>query len=243
MTDSIEIQTQTCPKCGEESPEAAVMCWACYSPLGNAKLAPIRPSEDEPELRFPRPAWWRGKAEIAAQIAMIGALVSSGWWRGKARFSVLSAGLAGVGIFVGLEKRADSQRAKQREQNKIDPRDRHSAVCHIADTILIQAITFKTAQVRIRPLEFAEVVDYPVEVVFLIEGEWSQWMNLPLHLWRPLQNEFQMRAESDALRISSTGLRIENPWWRRLTPADQNAAFALRILIEPPHAEILLTRI
>lgn len=233
MTDSTEIQTQSCPKCGEESPVAAVMCWACYSPLGDAKPAPIRLSEASPELRFPRLSWWRGKAEIAARIAVVGALVSSGWWRGKTRYGILGAGLAIVALIAAQQKLGEAKRNRRQS----DPRDLQSPICRITDTILLYAIKDKATQVRIKGHP------YGVQVEYLIADEWREQMKIPIYVWHSLQNEIQVRAEDGAIRLSLSKVSEQADQLNPLSPDEQNATFSVRILIEPPRAEILLTRI
>jgi hypothetical protein len=35
------VASKKCPKCGEDNPAEAVMCWACYTPLSAAGGAPL----------------------------------------------------------------------------------------------------------------------------------------------------------------------------------------------------------
>jgi len=68
------VDEKDCPKCGEDNPEEAVMCWACYTPLGapapiseppqrlidlnvlfGAFLAPWRPTSRKSSVAYPMP--------------------------------------------------------------------------------------------------------------------------------------------------------------------------------------------
>ena len=83
------MTTQNCPYCNEENPGEAVMCWACYTPLGAA-----RNDDLEPQLPLSDKSVGAKVVSVLGNSAPLGAmagLVASGWLPRAARLPVLGA--------------------------------------------------------------------------------------------------------------------------------------------------------
>jgi hypothetical protein len=68
------VNQKKCPKCGENNPAEAVMCWACYTPLSGAPVAtgPIpgsTPAPGEAPEKKPIAPWQIGVIGLALLIA------------------------------------------------------------------------------------------------------------------------------------------------------------------------------
>lgn len=223
---------QICPRCRMECSVRAVICWHCYGPLRGVKLEPLRVNETDAPLPFPQPSRWPRQANDVAENLLMGTLISSGWWRGKARFGFLGVGLGIVVLAMALEKRG----AKERRRRQIDPRDARSPIIGFTEAILTYAVKNKASQVRISRHERGGRVQHQ------INGEWHEQTGFPTELWRAFQNEFEVRASGKTIEVSDLEPR-ENKSLISSPAARKNLGFTLRILIEPPHAEILLTRL
>ena len=206
------MELKKCPKCGEESPTEAVMCWSCYSTFPGSNPAPIRTFPGEEELHFPKFRWWQDKAEIAVPVAVVASLISSGWWRGKTRFWVLGASLGCIAAMKATEKRAEAPTQ--------DPRDLDSPIVRIADTVLLYALKDEATKVRVTKQEFG------IDVEYKITNRWHMQMKIPGYVWKPLKNEFETRAGNGTFSFARE---------------EVSGTFALHILIEPPKQEIVLT--
>jgi len=83
------VAQKKCPKCGEDNPAEAVMCWACYTPLTGAAAAsasagvaarpaatPVRPMQSEDSGKKPVSPGLIGMLAIVALIALVMGLKS-----------------------------------------------------------------------------------------------------------------------------------------------------------------------
>lgn len=224
MSDSIQKKTQICPKCWEENPAEATMCWACYTLLSDSKFGK---GDASPQRPSSQPETWRGKAEMIGGYLLFGALISSGWWRGKTRFGVLGAGLAMVALIEAVNRR--KQRVKK-VQNGVEP------IRRIADTILLYAIKDNASEVRISRLE------HYISVQYQIEGAWREQVKIPLYAWDSLLNEFGDRSENSAVKISPLETQ-KNELTPPLSSAEQNTRFAVKLSNYPRQVELILTRL
>lgn len=216
MSGSNESKNQICPQCAELNPGEAVMCWACYSPLGSSPTP--RPSSA---------SIWREKVSAALRFVVLGALISSGWWRGKTRFGVLGAALSVVALEFAWEKA--TERARNQKQSTDAPR-------RIADTLLLYALRDNAAQVKIFQNEHGLLVQYH------IDDEWHEQMKLPHYVWDSLQREFSERAQNGAVKISPTASR-QDELMDPPTSEEADATFTLELTGDSPRGQILLTRI
>lgn len=215
MSESNQSKNQICPQCGEVNPGEAVMCWACYSPLGSSPTP--RPSSA---------SIWREKVSAALRLVVLGALISSGWWRGKTRFGVLGAALSVVALGFVWEKA--TERAKSEAIG--------NPIRRIADTILLYALRDNAAQAKIFQEEHGLLVQYH------IDDEWHEQMKLPHYVWDSLQRELSERAQNGAVKISPSASRPDE-LMDPLTTEEADANFSLELTGESPRAQILLTRI
>ncbi|MBW3636833.1 MAG: hypothetical protein KY445_10280 [Armatimonadetes bacterium] len=201
------MDSKICPRCGEENPSEAVMCWSCYTPLQDDGL--------QTERHFPSLDWWRDRAATAVPYLLVAGLVSSGWWRGKTRFWVLGTCVGVVAWGFAREKR-DQSRQKQEAIDQGDPIER------IGNTILFYALKDRATRIRLTRQE------YGIQVEYEIGGQWIVQMKIPGYVWEPLRDEFVQRARQQPFAFSQE---------------QHSAHFRLRILIEPPHEEIMLTTV
>lgn len=232
MSEITASKTKKCPRCREESPAEAAMCWACYAPLNGANLAPLQINSPPPQVRAPQPSWWRDNARSFGGYAISGALVSSGWWRGKTRFAVAGAGALAVALILKSEKRG----VQERKQHEVGWRDEGSAMCRIVDHILLFAIKDNASQVRIIRGKGDVTGQY------LLDGEWKERITFPRDIFPDLQKEFLQRGEGGKVHLSASGVRAGVKEFA-LSDVERATTFSLRILVEPPSAEILLTRL
>lgn len=222
MSGSNQSKNQICPQCAELNPGEAVMCWACYSPLGSSPT--------------PRPSFassWHEKVHVALRFVVLGALISSGWWRGKTRFGVLGAALSVVALEFVWEKA--TERAKS-ETNGDATRRMADATRRIADTLLLYALRDNAAQAKIFQNEHGLLVQYH------IDDEWHEQMKLPHYVWDSLQRELSERNQNGAVKISPSGLR-QDELMDPPTTEEADATFTLELTGELTGAQILLTRI
>ena len=216
------METKRCPKCGEENPPEAVLCWACYTPFSGATPGPIQWNDNEPELHFDTPKrrvsrWWKDNSATVAGWLWIGIMTSSGWWPRKKRYWVLGAG-SSVAAWLFTQDKRDAERLRHQDGNR-GQRDLQSPIIRIADTILLYSRKDSATQIRISKREDGVRVEYE------IGGEWRDQMKIPHYVWAALKNEFTIRAGSESIRFSQDGC---------------DGRFGLRILVEPPHEEISL---
>lgn len=230
------LELKQCPHCREDNLSDAMLCATCYAPLKGAQTFAISLKGRKINVHFPQvtSSWLRGKTGVAAFVLALGTLVSSGWWRGKTRFIVLGAG---SGITAWLFAMGTSESRKQ-ERFRLDPRPPGNAITALADSMLLDASEQNATQMRIsrRANE--------VTIGLLIGEEWLENAAFPLELLKPLENEFILRAQNGDIAVSPNYPAGIEKRERDFEKSEvQNARFSLRILIEPPHEEILLTRI
>ena len=171
------MKTQICPKCGEENPAKAVMCWSCYAPLGAGRASAPRPAAETPTNdKIKR---W---VSDAVPYAAVAGSVASGWLPRKMRLPVLGASLSvllGPMLLDELKNRFaknDSDDARNREGEK-------SPSARIAETILYYAWQDKATATRI------EERGRGIRVCYQIENEWREQMKIPLYAWKPLRQQ------------------------------------------------------
>ena len=177
-----------CPKCGEENPQEAVMCWSCFATLPGIDGAGERArAEREAEARRSdakrlhiRRQEQREKAKDAARAALlVGALAS---WLASVYFPERRGALIGTGAacvvalasWLKWEKRAPIKSSLATEDADEDDPTRR-----ILNTFLLYAVKDGASQVRLR-------AGIGVRVHYLIGDEWHEQMRLPAFIWEPL---------------------------------------------------------
>lgn len=245
---------QTCLVCGEENPADAVMCWACYTPAGT-KDKPGSPNgptiettlewEDEFGYCHPvPPKTWREKFWRDFPGVFYLAIISAGWWRGKTRFAVLGTGIAGAFVLGKWEDRA--RRERERAYRQAPPRQDDSG--RMVDSLLRLCVQAGASGLRIVRGEKGLLL-----IEFRLENQWRPHLKLERGYWTLLESGFTRRIKSNAIKITDFGVMIgfsESGRPQRLPPAkvplspdEQNASFALRLVNEPPRGEITLMRL
>ena len=165
-----------CPKCGEENPAEAVMCWACYTPLhGQSTAKEVVPKADAEHSSVQKV----GHA-ITDNLPVIplASLIASGWLSRRARGPVLGVSLLALGGFF-IEQRWRER--KEAREIGIDEEACESPIIRIAQTVFYYALREKAATIRLRENGRG------VSVHYLIEGNWHEQMKIPLYVWRPLR--------------------------------------------------------
>lgn len=150
-----------------------------------------------------------------APYLLLAGLVSSGWWRGNTRFLVLGACVGTLAGLFAAEKR-DQFRQRQEEMGWSDPNEL------MANSILFYALQDRATRIKLTRQEWSFQVEHE------FDDEWHVWMKIPNYVWEPLKNELVQRARQQPFHFSQE---------------EHSASFRLRILIEPPHEEILLTTV
>lgn len=176
------MKTQKCPHCGEENPVDAVMCWACYTPIGAAKASVPRP---EPAPADEKPLGDKVKRWLSDGVpyAAVASSIASGWLPRKMRLPVLGASLSVLSAEIlhsewqnRLNKAEFDDPARARENQK-------TPAVRIAETILFYAWKEKSAATRI--VENGQ----SVKVRYLIKGEWHEQMVIPRDIWKPIRQQ------------------------------------------------------
>ena len=130
-------KTQKCPKCGEENPAEAVMCWACYTPLSAAKAHAPRP-EPAPADEKPTSEKIKRWLSDAVPYTAVASSIASGWLPRKMRLPVLGASasaLLGPMLLAELKHRL----AKDKTDVARNHEGERSPSVRIAETILFYA--------------------------------------------------------------------------------------------------------
>ena len=165
------MKDQICPKCGEENLADAVMCWACYTPLGHQSQ---RIDVTPPANKLTATEKARHAVSEALPYLLIGAFTSNGWLPRRARLPVLGACAATVGgIF--MEQKWSERKNQQMSDDEEPP------IVRIAQTILLYAA--RDNATMIRSCENSK----GVKVEYQIEGEWREQMKIPIYVWRSLR--------------------------------------------------------
>ena len=195
------MNTQICPKCGEENPDECVICWACYTPLGHrSQRTDATPHEDKSKLTATEKA--RRAIANAWPLLLIGAFTANGWLPRRARLPVLGACVATVGgIFA-------EQKWIERKNQQIAEDDEPPTV-RIAQTILLYAA--KENATAIRMWENGK----GVKVEYQIEGEWREQIKIPIYVWRPLRQLLLEYARQGTVQFKrAMGLSPEKSGFR-----------------------------
>ncbi len=195
------MKTQICPKCGEESPAKAVMCWACYTPLGHrSQRIDVTPYEDKSKLTATEKAC--AALSDALPYLIIGAFTANGWLPRRARWPVLGACVATV---VGeIAKQKWSERKNQQIVE-----DEEMPTVRIAQTILLYAVKDKATAIRMWENGRG------VKVEYRIEGAWHEQMKIPRYIWRPLLQLLLGYARKGTVQFSrAIGLSPEKSVFR-----------------------------
>lgn len=188
------MKTQQCPKCGEENPSEAVMCWACYTPLGRGRIelpsqpqsGPLKDPNDE------RPALKKLSDALSDSwpFLVIAGLAASGWLGRRAGLPVLGAGLAILGGALIQQEWSNRATAPHREP----PETEDSPIVRIAQTIFFYAFKENSSAIRLRNNGRGVTVDYQ------IEGEWHEQMKIPIYVWVPLRHQLLQYARAGEVR-------------------------------------------
>ncbi|HEX9997525.1 MAG TPA: hypothetical protein VGB45_10305 [Abditibacterium sp.] len=230
----IEIKTQTCPRCKQETLAEAEMCWNCDTFLrDDIDLSPTESQtrhEDDLGVLHPLPPRnWRDQLPGIGMWVLAAGLVSSGWWRGKTRFGVLGAGLGIWAGVVALEKRAET-----RKKSAPQPHHHYAAIRCLADLILLEALRDGASQIRLVQLHSS-----PLRVEYLVDEQWRDGRQIPHRVFARLETEFALRG-GPSYRQTETGVfEIPTPGM----PDEKPSRFELQASREPERAEITLHRL
>ena len=191
------MTTLTCPKCREENPADADLCWACYTPLGeNAKrVAAINNTAvAKPQSALEKVG--RRVSEVAPPYVGLAGVFAHSWLPRALRWLVLSASLSVLGGPFLLDKRRERA---SRGEGPIDAAEMatdgpaETPTERIASTILLYAVKEKVTRIRI------EKHGRGVDVFYQIEGEWHEQMKMPLYVWTPLRQKLLDYARQGGL--------------------------------------------
>lgn len=159
-----------CPKCSEENPDEAVMCWACYTPLNGGD-----PVSSQPGVHL----------DLDASQLLIGGafatLVASGWLPKRFRLGALGVAAASFSAYIALHNQE-----KRRAESATEER---TATQRIVDHILLDAGKNQATCARLQ--RFARGVQFTYEV----NGQWHTQMRIPSYVWQPLLTELLGRIE------------------------------------------------
>ncbi|RYG53547.1 hypothetical protein EON80_32600 [bacterium] len=184
----MDSDSRCCPKCGEDNPEEALLCWACYTPLAS----PEKLQNDGGALREDN-ATKRLEINIhqdAADVLRLTLLVSSllSWLASgyvpRRRGVLIGTGIACLVALVGWFKW--DERVAARQSALAEGED---PTARILDTILLYAVRDGASQVRLR-------AGVRVWVHYLIDGEWHEQMHIPAYVWEPLSSLLIEKSDS-----------------------------------------------
>lgn len=165
-----------CSVCGEDNPPEAVMCWACYRPLGaeSETETVAAPGERQPfEIVIHQDA--AAIARNALAFAALLAGVASGY---LPAYRVLLLGVAVSCFALWSSWSLWDKRISNRHSAEVQAQGEESIV-RILDTVLLYAVHDGASQVRLR-------AGVGVQVHYLINGEWHEQMRIPAYIWKPL---------------------------------------------------------
>lgn len=210
------MNPQICSQCGEENPVEAIMCWACYTPLEGADASLSHVNNSLFTFLSSDRQKWLNKANIIALCFLACGLLPNRWRHPKTRFTMVGLSLATMVVIYGMRKW--QQTYPQRATSESDP------IASIADTIFFYALRDQATQIRLRLVASNQLGG--IQVHYQIRGEWEEQMKIPTYIWRPLINEYIQRSGSGTIKFDQD---------------EKNAHFQLRLVIEPPQEEIILT--
>ena len=169
---------QDCPKCGEDNPIEAVMCWACYAPLGTQAEAALEQRQaHERAFRF------ENRLEEffgALPFGGIALLVTSGYVR-KVRLPLIGAGLLLLASSFAWSKRNEARARIQAEEGR--PIER------ITDTILLYAVRDGASEIRLR-------AGVGIQLHYFIDDDWKEQMRIPGYVWNDLRAHLQEKSDN-----------------------------------------------
>ena len=174
------MKDQVCPKCGEENLADAVMCWACYTPLGTP------PREVKPQPTATEKA--RPALADAWPYLLLGAFTANGWLPRRARWPVLGACLATVGALFG-EQKWRQRKVTASIETQLEP------VVRFTHIFLVHANQAEATAMRLHENGRG------VRGSLLIAGEWQETTRLPIELWfsmRHLLHQYARNGEIQA---------------------------------------------
>ncbi len=161
---------QDCPKCGEDNPIEAVMCWACFAPLGlEAEAAQAKQQARQRAVRFEKRL---EEFFCALPFGGIALLITSGYVR-KVRLPLIGAGLLLLALSFGWSKRSAATAARSQAQEP-------SPIERITDTFLLYAVRDGASKIRLR-------AGIGVHVHYLIGDQWQEQMRIPGFVWNDLR--------------------------------------------------------
>ena len=161
-----ERDTKICPKCGEASPQDAVMCWACYMPLAGKKSVSDLKFQKQArallraEKRKQKLSGWSHAFFSSLTICGVLLLILSGYVP-KYRAFLMATGMAYfvVSFVWGKYQQARHERQLVEEGKPIE---------RIANTILYYALRDGAGAITLR----AGVMG--IECEYLIGDEWKE---------------------------------------------------------------------
>lgn len=204
-----------CPKCGEDNPAGATICWACYTPLGPAGIEDFEAQNEDEKRQKKRMTSFFGGVLLAT---------ASGYLP-RRRFPVLGAGLlVACAPFIWrelsnfkIERGSKQSSAERPSEADIDP------VVRITNTMLFHGAKDRATQMRL------EVGSLGMQMREQIDGEWRYEMRIPLHIWDELRTHFRLATDN-----------WERPM--RFKIGDQAFAFSAFVERDYPNQTLVLTR-
>ncbi len=192
------MKTQNCPKCGEENLADAVMCWACYTPLGAGRAsAPVPKAENSTGEKVKK------RLSDAVPYMAIVASTASGWLPRRMRLPVLGASASALfgPMLIDILK---NRFAKDKTDDAINREGERSPSVRIAETILYYAWRDKAMTTRI------EEKGRGIRVCYQIENEWREQMKIPLYVWKPLRQQLLRYARQGEFKLESSEYELGN---------------------------------
>lgn len=184
---------QDCPKCGEDNPIEAVMCWACYTPLGSGAAVEAARKKRQAHERATRLEDFFCYALPFAGIALF---IASGYAR-KIRFPLVGVGLLSFLLSFVWSKRRNVIHARNQAQES-------SPIEGITNTFLLYAVRDGASKIRLR-------TGIGTCIHYLIGEEWREQMKLPIYIWSPLCDHLLGQSDNWTRPIvfESEGARFE----------------------------------
>ena len=185
-------ENHKCPKCGEESPADAVMCWACYTPLGAGRAsAPVPEAETSTGDKVKREL-----SDAVPYVAIVASTVS-GWLPRRMRLPVLGASASALfgPMLIDILK---NRFAKDKTDDARNREGEKSPSVRIAETLLYYAWRDKATATRI------EERGRGIRVSYQIENEWREQMKIPLYAWKPLRQQLLRYARQGEFKLESS---------------------------------------
>lgn len=194
-------EKQICPKCGEENPDTAVMCWACCLPLGDDQRAPAPADETSTTAKN------QGYPGDVAAYAAMASLAGSGWLPRPLRLPVLGASLSVLGGPILRDKWREHFASDEPDDDTRMGAAKESDLVYNAQTVLLHALQGKATRTRI------EEDGKSVRVKYEIEGEWREQMRVPFYIWKPLRQRLLSYARQGEFKPKT----LDEEWSRQMT--------------------------